>query len=316
MRLLYNEKYPSIDKKMSDYQVGARKNRGCKDNIFIVNGIIHEAMKSKKQKPIVLQILDCEQIFDSIALKEALSDIFDTGVDDDALHLLYEANTDIHMALKTPAGLTDRQVLHDNVLQGDTWGSILASVQVETIGKECMKEDFNYLFKDSLPVGFLSMVDDIIGISEAGIKSRMMNAFINLKTAEKGLRFGTSKCKSMLVGKNIENLITSDLYVDSWTVDYKENKETEEDDLIEQYAGQIPIGAVDEQSYLGFVLSSHGDNMVNIRHIKNKSIGVIKKIINKLNGLNLKQYYFECALILMNSVLRGAFYMQVICITI
>ena len=268
MRLLYNEKYPSIDKKMSDYQVGARKNRGCKDNIFIVNGIIHEAMKSKKQKPIVLQILDCEQMFDSIALKEALSDIFDTGVDDDALHLLYEANKNIHMAVKTPAGLTDRQVLHDNVLQGDTWGSILASVQVETIGKECMKEDFNYLYKDSLPVGFLSMVDDIIGISEAGIKSQMMNAFINLKTAEKGLRFGPSKCKSMLVGKNIENVITSDLYVDSWTVDYKENKETEEDDLIEQYAGQMPIGAVDEQRYLGFVLSSHGDNMVNIRHIK------------------------------------------------
>ena len=38
---------------------------------------------------------------------------------------------------------------------------------------------------------------------------------------------------------------------------------------------------------------------------KNKSIGVIRKICNKLKSMNLKQYYFECALILMNVMFRG-----------
>ena len=44
--------------------------------------------------------------------------------------------------------------------------------------------------------------------------------------------------------------------------------------------------------------------MANIVHIKNKSIGVIRKIFNKLNSLNLQKYYFECAMIFMNTMLR------------
>ena len=33
MRLIYNMKYPIIDRNMSDCQMGARKNKGCKNNI-------------------------------------------------------------------------------------------------------------------------------------------------------------------------------------------------------------------------------------------------------------------------------------------
>ena len=44
--------------------------------------------------------------------------------------------------------------------------------------------------------------------------------------------------------------------------------------------------------------------MANIRQIRNKSIGTVRKLFNRLNSLKLKQYYFECAVILMNSMLR------------
>ena len=40
MRLIYNEKYEEIDNKMSDCQMGARKNKGCRNDIFKINGII------------------------------------------------------------------------------------------------------------------------------------------------------------------------------------------------------------------------------------------------------------------------------------
>ena len=46
MRLIYNMKYPMIDKNISDFQMGARKKKGCKNNIFISNGLIHDVMKS------------------------------------------------------------------------------------------------------------------------------------------------------------------------------------------------------------------------------------------------------------------------------
>ena len=122
---MYDSKYPDIDRKMSDCQMGGRRGKGCKNNIFIINGVIHEVLQSKKMKPVVLQFYDYSQMFDSINLQEAISDIFDTGVDDDNLALLYNANQEIDMAVKTANGLSDRQTVNDIVLQGDKWGSIL-----------------------------------------------------------------------------------------------------------------------------------------------------------------------------------------------
>jgi hypothetical protein len=195
MRMIYNTKYPTIDQNMSDCQMGARKLKGCKNNIFLINGIIHEVLKSRKMEPVVLQIYDYAQMFDSIDLEEALSDIYDAGLDDDTLALLHQANAEVYMAVKTPTGLTERQVIRDTVLQGDTFGSILASVQVDAIGQECMKAGYFYKYKDKLPIGFLGLVDDIVGITEVGYKAQQLNAFINLKTSEKSLQFGVKKCK-------------------------------------------------------------------------------------------------------------------------
>ena len=56
MRLVYNMNYWEIDNNMSDCQVGARKGKSSKNNIFIVNGIIHEVTKSRNMKPVILQI--------------------------------------------------------------------------------------------------------------------------------------------------------------------------------------------------------------------------------------------------------------------
>ena len=304
MRLIYNTKYPIIDGNMSDCQMGARKKKGCKNNIFMINGIIHEVMKSKLMKPVMLQIFDYCQMFDSINLKEALSDIYNAGVTDDTLSLLYKANTKIHMAVKTPTGLTDRQTISDIILQGDTFSSILASVQVDSIGQECMEAGHYYKYKDKLPVGFFGLVDDIVGISEAGYKAQQQNVFINLKTAEKTLQFGVSKCKSMLVGKNPLSVHNSDIMVDSWETKYEDNPETGDLSLVETFCGLSKVERTDKQMYLGFVISSTGDNLANIKQLKKKSIGVIKKIFNRLNSLNLKQYYFDCSMILLNALLR------------
>ena len=114
MRLLYNTKYPIIDRNMSDCQMGARKKKGCLNNIFIINGIIHETLKSKKMKPVLLQIYEYSQMFDSIDLELALNDLYDVGVNDDTLALLHQANKDVDMAVKTPSGLTDRQVIKNS----------------------------------------------------------------------------------------------------------------------------------------------------------------------------------------------------------
>ena len=79
-----------------------------------------------------------------------------------------------------------------------------------------MEAGLGFNFKKELPVGFLGLVDDIICVSEAGFKAQELNSFINIKTAEKNLQFGISKCRSMLVGKSTNTAVNSQLLVDSW----------------------------------------------------------------------------------------------------
>ena len=308
MRLIYNHKYPEIDSNMSDCQMGARKMKGCRNNIFIINGIIHDVISSKKKHPVVLQIYDYKQMFDAIHLEQALSDIYEYGLNDDNLSLIYQANRDVRMAVNTPNGLTERRSLKNVVLQGDTIGSILASVQVDSTGKEVEDSGYGYMYQDKLPFSLLGLVDDMIGVTEAGYKAHQMNALLNVKTAEKRLQFGVSKCKTMLVSKNTENVINNPLTVDKWNVKHVENIETGDSDLIETYEGGVEIEKTDNQKYLGFVLSCKGDNMVNINAMKKKSIWIIRKIFTKLDSLHLKKYYFECGMIFLNVMLRSSIF--------
>ena len=111
MRLIYNSKYDEIDKNISDCQMGGRKGKSCRNNIFIINGIIYDVIKSKRTKPVLLQIYDYAQMFDSINLQKAINDVFDTGLIDDNLCLVYEANKEANMAVNTPSGLSERQVI-------------------------------------------------------------------------------------------------------------------------------------------------------------------------------------------------------------
>ena len=91
-------------------------------------------------------------MFDSINLQEAICDISDYGLNDDNLALVYKANQEVYMAVKTPGGLTDREIVKQSVLQGDTFGSLLASVQVDTIAKEVAKADAGYKYREELNV--------------------------------------------------------------------------------------------------------------------------------------------------------------------
>ena len=109
MRLIYNTKSNIIEDNMSDSNVGGRKKKSSLNHIFIINGIIHETVSSKHNTPVNLQVYDYQQMFDSMDLKESISDLFDSGMNDDTLALVYNANTNINVRVKTPYGLIEEK---------------------------------------------------------------------------------------------------------------------------------------------------------------------------------------------------------------
>ena len=108
-----------IDSHMTDFQIGGRQGRNVRDHLFIVNGIMQEALSSVKSKPINIIIADFQQCFDGLNLPLACRDLYSSGFKDDKLALLFDLNRQNKVAVKTTVGMTELFEFNQNVLQGD-----------------------------------------------------------------------------------------------------------------------------------------------------------------------------------------------------
>ena len=188
MKMIYRDKYEIIDNSMSDSNLGARKNKNIRNHIFVVNSILHDVLSKKSKEPVDIMVLDYKQMFDSECLFECMNDLFEAGVDDHIFSLIYEANRENLVAVQTPNGLSRRDTFKEIVMQGDVLAPLISSLQVDTIGKECITESKHlYYYKDKVAIPPLGLVDDLFTISTCGFRTNMMNNFINSKTAMKKL---------------------------------------------------------------------------------------------------------------------------------
>ena len=214
------------------------------------------------------------------------------------------------MSVNTSDGQTDRQLIYETVLQGDTWASLLAGVQADDVNKDIKEAGCGYLYRGEVEVPSLGLVDDTLCVTEPGHQAHIVNSIMNVRASDKTLQFGASKCKKMFIGKKCDYDTTGGLFVDTWKTEYV-NRDTVTDSekegelqIREEYMGKSEMLEVSEYKYLGFVLSNSGDNMANIRYLKTKSIGTTKSILTKLKSLNLNKYYFECGTLFMKTMLR------------
>ena len=60
---------------------------------------------------------------------------------------MYTANTSVDIAVKTPVGITSSKNIQNVIIQGDVFGPILCSKQVDTFGQECLqKNNYTYMY--------------------------------------------------------------------------------------------------------------------------------------------------------------------------
>ena len=141
----------------------------------------------------------------------------------------------------------------------------------------------SYLYKGTVRVLPLAMVDDINAISKCGIDSVDLNTFVNTHIELKKLRFhvpdieGKSKCHKIHVGGKKESC--PELKV----------------------PGTI-IESVEEDTYLGDLISGDGKNKKNIEKRISKGLGIISQILNLLELVSFGKHYIEIALLLRESM--------------
>ena len=133
--LIYNDYYNIIDQNMSDSNVGGRKARNIRDNLFIVNGVINFARREKLE--VDINLYDIAKCFDSMWFEETMNDLWDVGVQDDRFAVIAKMNEHCNIAVKTPVGVTDRFEMERLEMQGTKFSNIKCSIQMDTLGREC-----------------------------------------------------------------------------------------------------------------------------------------------------------------------------------
>ena len=171
---------------------------------------------------------------------------------------------------------------------------MLCSKQVDLFGRECLEEEkYIYKYNGEVMIPPLSMVDDVICISECGYKSVMVNSYIKCKTSSKKLQFGSIKCKKIHIGKECEQYKCHPLYVDSWEEKEIKNEESGKVDIDDVCLGEEMMEEKDDEKYLGDIISKDGRNLKNIQSRVNKGKGIVKKIYDILEGFLLENYTFK-----------------------
>ena len=304
MKLLYNEKREIIDENMSDSQVGARKNKNIRNHTWILNGVINEVLKRKTNTPIDIQIVDVRQCFDSLWPEECLSDLFQYGMKDDGLALLYNGCSDITIKVKTPVGLTEEAKIDKTVMQGDVWGPSACSVSVDSIGKECIEEHkYLYHYKNKVSIPPLAMVDDLLSISECGPNSVKLNSYINYKISSKKLQFGAEKCKKLCIGKAHEEATCPELTIDGWKEIVVTEIKTGNSRLKDIYEGEDVMNTEDSEKYLGDIITNNGKNDKNIKARENRGRGITKDLLATIVEMLAGAQHHELGVTLRNAML-------------
>ena len=200
-QLIYNDEYSNIDRNLTDSNVGARKMQNIRDNIFVLNAIIN-SRKNIPDESLDMQVYDIEQCFDSLWLQEVITSLYQAGLKNDKLPLLFLENRNAQVAVKTPGGLSQRVNISNIIMQGSVWGSLCCVVLMDKLGKLVYNNPkLLFYYKGVVACPPLQMVDDILAVQKCSPQSVQVNTVINTFMDLEILTLSKSKCHNIHMGK-------------------------------------------------------------------------------------------------------------------
>ena len=77
----------NIDQNLTDSNVGGRRGRNIRDNIFVLNAILN-SIKSGIEKSCDVTVYDVEKCFDALWAQECINTLYEYGLTNDKLVIL------------------------------------------------------------------------------------------------------------------------------------------------------------------------------------------------------------------------------------
>ena len=98
--IIYDEEYDVMDNSLTNCNVGSRRGRNIRDNLFVINAIMNQTKQNPKEA-VDIGVYDVFKCFDYVWLQECINDLYESGLTNDKLNLIYISNEHANIAIKT-----------------------------------------------------------------------------------------------------------------------------------------------------------------------------------------------------------------------
>ena len=126
----------------------------------------------------------------------------------------------------------------------------------------------------------LSMIDDIAGIAKCNEDSIILNSIVNTKIETKKLQFNLKKCVNMHVGPDSKNCQQLQVH-------------------------ETKMRNVENQLYLGDIISNTGNNGENIKNRVRKGYSAISQIKSLLKSVGFGRFEIPTGLLMRDTIFCG-----------
>ena len=203
-RLIYEDEYENLDLRLTDSNVGGRKGRNIVDNIFVINAITN-SIRNGNEESCDVKVYDVEKCFDSLWAQECINTLYEIGLKNDKLVLLYEESKSAKIAIKTATGITERKSIYNVIMQGSVFGTLICTCVMDKLAKLFYNDpNLLYKYKNDVDIPVLEMVDDVISVNKCSEKSLISNATISTFMDLNKLKLSEPKCSKIDIGKKCD----------------------------------------------------------------------------------------------------------------
>ena len=177
---------------MAKFQTGGMRGKGVTDNLFILRGITNHSNYLGKE--LRISFFNIEKCFDSLRLEDCINSLWNRGVQNDILYLIYLLNRNADIIVKTPSGDAEAFTIPKLIKQGTVLGPILNNFSLGEISDNGQ----NYQYGE-VKISPIEFVDDIADISDAIAPAVSGNSRICHSQDLKRLKFAHEICKLLTI---------------------------------------------------------------------------------------------------------------------
>ena len=224
-------------------QGGGKKGASTCDHLFILRAIIDISIAQKRETYITFY--DVSKAYDNADNNDMLSIMWDKGLKGKAWRILQNLSRNLKAVVKTRFGQTRQIDMEIGGKQGSRLTGRLFAKLMDVLSEELISTNEGFKITNEFLVAVLLWVDDVVSCVEGPENQEKMLKRIHEFAVKHKLKWGSSKCKIMKVGRHKKG-------EDKWSL------------------GDQVIQESSVYKYLGDEISNDGKNKKNINARKNK----------------------------------------------